>query len=59
MTGTIRDECEDQCNDKTPRFEPWKASFCAGTRVQPSKTAAQRLPKRHKRIRTIPHEVNQ
>ena len=56
MTGTIRGECDDQCDETTPRFEPWKASFCAGTRVQPSKTAAQRLPKRYKRIRTIPHE---
>jgi hypothetical protein len=48
-------EREKQCDVITPRFELWKASFCAGYRVWPKKTTAQKLAKRQ-RIRTIPHE---
>jgi len=47
---------EHQLCDPSPKFEPWKASFYAGTQVQPSKTMAQRLPKRGRRVRTIPQE---
>jgi hypothetical protein len=38
------------------RFEPWKASFHAGTQVQASKTTALRLPKRRKRYRDVSNE---
>ena len=47
---------EPQLFDPSPKFEPWKASFYAGTQVQPSKTMAQRLPKKGQRVRTIPQE---
>ena len=47
---------EHQLCNSYSKFEPWKASFYAGTQVQPSKTMAQRLPKRGRRVRTIPQE---
>ena len=58
MAATISqpEHDEHQLLDRSPKFEPWKASFYPDTQVQPSKTAVQRLPKRHRRIRTIPHE---
>ena len=58
MAATISqpEHDEHQLLERSPKFEPWKASFYPDTQVQPSKTAVQRLPKRHRRIRTIPHE---
>ena len=47
---------EHQLCNSSSKFEPWKPSFYAGTQVQPSKTMAQRLPKRGRRVRTIPQE---
>ena len=56
MAATIsQPEYEEyQLFDKSPKFEYWKASFYAGT--QTSKTMAQRLPKKGRRVRTIPQE---
>lgn len=58
MAATISqpEHDEPQLFDPSPKFEPWKASFYAGTQVQPSKTMAQRLPKKGRRVRTIPQE---
>jgi hypothetical protein len=56
LAGTIS---EGQMRHKiSANFEPWKASFNAGTLVQPSKTAPQRLPHRRKRLRTIPNDMS-
>ena len=56
MAATIsQPEYEEyQLFDQSPKFESWKASFYAGT--QASKTMAQRLPKKGRRVRTIPQE---
>ena len=58
MAATISqpEHDEHQLFDPSPKFEPWKASFYAGTQVQPSKTMAQRLPKKGRKVRAIPQE---
>ena len=53
LAGAIRQPNDETNENYATGFQPWKASFYAGTQVQPSKTAAQRLPKRRRRIRTV------
>ena len=53
LAGAIRQPNNETNENYATGFQPWKASFYAGTQVQPSKTAAQRLPKRRRRIRTV------
>ena len=56
LAGAIRQPNDETNKNYTTGFQPWKASFYAGTQVQPSKTAAQRLPKRRRRIRTVSND---
>jgi hypothetical protein len=56
LAGAIRQPNDERNENYAARFQPWKASVYPGTQVQPSKTAAQRPPKRRRRIRTVSND---
>jgi Reverse transcriptase (RNA-dependent DNA polymerase) len=49
LAAAIRRPAEDRVNEPVSKFKPWKASFCAGTRVQLGTPSPKELS--HKRRR--------